>query len=81
MTRKAFYCCEKSRIEADGEPVINAICHSGICKTRTGGAVRWPAALKPQKIILYARFALLFERLDVGHRGSDFFAAAPAMRG
>ena len=43
MTRKAQCCCGACSIEVEGEPVLNAICHCGNCKRRTGSAFGWSA--------------------------------------
>jgi hypothetical protein len=41
MTRKATCCCGLCSIEVEGELTINAICHCGNCKKRTGSAFGW----------------------------------------
>ena len=34
-------CCGACSIEVDGPPLMNAICHCGNCKRRTGSAFGW----------------------------------------
>src|SRR5258708_40282846 len=43
MTRKATCCCGACSIEVEGEPDLNALCHCGNCKKRTGSAFGWSA--------------------------------------
>jgi hypothetical protein len=43
VIRKATCCCGKCSIEVDGEPQMNALCHCGSCKKRTGSAFGWSA--------------------------------------
>ena len=41
MTRKASCCCGACSVDVRGEPTLNAICHCGNCKRRTGSAFGW----------------------------------------
>lgn len=41
MTRKASCCCGACRVEVEGEPVLNALCHCANCRRRTGSAFGW----------------------------------------
>ncbi len=59
MTRKATCCCGLCSIEVEGEPMINAICHCGNCKKRTGSAFGW---------------SLYFPDAQVGKRTGDLKA-------
>ena len=34
-------CCGRLRVEARGEPLLNALCHCSNCKRRTGSAFGW----------------------------------------
>ena len=51
MLRKATCCCEKSWVQVEGEPVINAICHCRNCKKRTGSAFGWSAYFSDTKVV------------------------------
>jgi hypothetical protein len=50
MTRKAHCCCGACSIEAEGEPVLNALCHCGNCKRRTGSAFGWSAYFADERV-------------------------------
>jgi len=50
MTRKAHCCCGARSIEVEGEPVLNAICHCGNCKRRTGSAFGWSAYFADEQV-------------------------------
>jgi hypothetical protein len=54
MTRKASCCCGKCSIEVEGEPTMNAICHCGSCKRRTGSAFGWSAYFADDKVVAKA---------------------------
>jgi hypothetical protein len=50
MTRKANCCCGACSVEVEGEPVLNAICHCGNCKRRTGSAFGWSAYFPDKRV-------------------------------
>ena len=50
MTRKAHCCCGACSIEVEGEPVLNAICHCGNCKRRTGSAFGWSTYFRDEQV-------------------------------
>lgn len=41
MVRTAQCCCGACRIEVEGEPTMNGVCHCNDCKKRTGSAFGW----------------------------------------
>jgi hypothetical protein len=41
LTRNATCGCGACRVEVEGEPLLNALCHCTNCKRRTGGAFGW----------------------------------------
>ena len=43
MTRVAQCCCGACSIEAEGDPVIDGICHCANCNRCTGSAFGWSA--------------------------------------
>jgi hypothetical protein len=43
MTYVARCCCQACELEAEGEPVLNALCSCDSCKRRTGSAFGWSA--------------------------------------
>jgi hypothetical protein len=43
MTYIARCCCQACELVAEGEPVLNAVCHCDNCKRRTGSAFGWSA--------------------------------------
>jgi hypothetical protein len=51
MTRTAQCCCGACELEAEGEPVMNAICHCDSCKRRTGSAFGWSAYFRDAAIV------------------------------
>ena len=50
MTYIARCCCEACEIEAEGEPVLNALCSCDNCKRRTGSAFGWSAYFADGKL-------------------------------
>jgi len=54
MIRKATCCCGKCSIEVEGEPTLNAICHCGSCKKRTGSAFGWSAYFADGQVLRQA---------------------------
>ena len=51
MTRKASCCCGACTVEVEGNPVLNAICHCGTCKRRTGSAFGWSAYFADERVL------------------------------
>jgi hypothetical protein len=51
MTRTARCCCEQCSIEVEGEPAINAVCHCGNCKRRTGSAFGWSSYFEDAQVL------------------------------
>ena len=51
MVRKANCCCGSTSIEVVGEPALNAICHCGNCRQRTGSAFGWQAYFSDDQIV------------------------------
>ncbi len=50
MTYIARCCCQACEIEAEGEPVLNALCSCDNCKRRTGSAFGWSAYFADDKL-------------------------------
>ncbi|MEX2297364.1 MAG: GFA family protein, partial [Dongiaceae bacterium] len=50
MTRTATCCCRACAIVVDGDPALNAICHCGDCKRRTGSAFGWSAYFADDRV-------------------------------
>jgi hypothetical protein len=50
MNRKASCCCGACSVEAEGEPVLNAICHCRNCQRRTGSAFGWSAYFLDERV-------------------------------
>ena len=50
MTYVARCCCQACELVVEGEPVINAVCHCGHCKRRTGSALGWSAYFADSQI-------------------------------
>ena len=51
MTRKAVCCCGACSVEVEGDPVLNALCHCGNCKRRTGSAFGWSAYFADERVV------------------------------
>ncbi len=52
MTYVARCCCQACEIAAEGEPVLNAICHCDNCKRRTGSAFGWSAYFPDDRVTI-----------------------------
>jgi len=50
MVRKAFCCCGACSIEVEGEPTLNAVCHCGNCRRRTGSAFGWQVYFRDEQV-------------------------------
>jgi hypothetical protein len=50
MTRKARCACGRCTLEAEGETVVNGVCHCASCKQRTGSAFGWSAYFPDERI-------------------------------
>ena len=73
MTYIARCCCQACEIEADGEPLLNALCHCDSCKRRTGGAFGWSAYFADAQVVARGELA----RYHVASNDTDrFFCAA-----
>jgi hypothetical protein len=76
MTYVARCCCQACEIEADGEPLLNALCHCDSCKRRTGGAFGWSAYFTDAQVVASRGE---FGRYHVASNDTDrFFCAACA---
>ena len=74
MTRKASCCCGACKIEVDGDPVLNAVCHCGNCKRRTGSAFGWSAYFPDARVKAPSGDLRLYEL--TGGRQQRWFCAA-----
>jgi hypothetical protein len=50
MTYVARCCCQACELEAEGAPVLNALCNCDNCKRRTGSAFGWSAYFADDKL-------------------------------
>jgi hypothetical protein len=74
MTRKAHCCCGCCRIEVEGESVVNAICHCGDCKRRTGSAFGWSAYFADEQVTARSGDFRVHE-IKAGNRQRRWFCA------
>lgn len=51
MKYTAKCCCGACSAVITGEPVINAVCHCGNCKRRTGSAFGWNCYFKSREVM------------------------------
>ena len=51
MVRTASCCCGACRVEVEGEPVVNALCHCTNCRRRTGSAFGWSVYFADRQVM------------------------------
>jgi hypothetical protein len=67
-------CCGACSIEVEGAPLMNAICHCGNCKRRTGSAFGWSTYFADEQVIGRSGDVRCYEIGD--GRQQRFFCAA-----
>jgi len=73
MIRTARCACGTCTLEAEGEPLLNAICNCDNCKQRTGSAFGWSAYFPDEAVTVRGDL----RRYELPHRQTDrFFCAA-----
>ena len=51
MSRTARCSCGQLSLQAEGEPVLNALCHCDDCRRRTGSAFGWSAYFLEAQVV------------------------------
>ena len=74
MTRTARCCCRACEVVVEGDPFINAVCHCGNCKRRTGSAFGWSVYFGDPQIMSVTGDLRLYENPARGQTRS--FCAA-----
>jgi hypothetical protein len=67
-------CCGACSIEVEGAPLMNAICHCGNCKRRTGSAFGWSTYFADEQVVSRSGDVRCYEIGD--RRQQRFFCAA-----
>lgn len=67
-------CCGACSIEVEGAPLMNAICHCGNCKRRTGSAFGWSTYFADEQVVGRSGDVCCYEIGD--GRQQRFFCAA-----
>ena len=75
MTRTVTCCCGAVRLDVDGEPVFQAVCHCDDCRKRTGSAFGWVAYF-PDAAVAHSAGEVRTYRLAPEKATERFFCAA-----
>jgi hypothetical protein len=72
VSYRAGCCCGALEVEAEGEPILNAICHCDNCKKRTGSAFGWSAYFAEPNVTIHGDAQVYAFESASGHTERSF---------